>query len=180
MHIREELSAVTPEALARMASARAELLEQIKAGPAPGEGAVIRGALELVLEREDGSGLYVAQPNLITNAGFDLLCNVLGKNAQPSDLTHIAIGTGTTAAAAADTALETENARVSATYAHTAGTKVMTMTGTVAAGTGTGSITEAGSLNASANGTLFNRTVFSAVTKAAADSLQVTFTYTFS
>ena len=141
---------------------------------------IVRGMVQMVLRRGDGSGLYVAHENLITTKGFDLVCDVLGKNAQPDDLSHIGIGTGTTAAAAAQTALVTQNAREIAVYAHVAGTKVFTMVVTFAPGTGTGAVTEAGCFNAASSGTMFNRVLFAAVNKATADSLTVTFTFTFS
>ena len=145
-----------------------------------GEQVYLRGMLQMVLRRKDGSGVYMAQENLITNAGFDLLCDVVGKNAQPGDLTHIGIGTGGAAAAAAQTSLTTQNARGTAAYAHVTGTKIFTMSATFAAGTGTGSVVEAGCFNAANAGTMFNRVVFTAIAKGAADSLAVTFTFTFS
>ena len=144
------------------------------------EKVLLRGMVQMVLRRGDGSGLYVAHENLITTKGFDLVCDVLGKNAQPDDLSHIGIGTGTTAAAAAQTSLVTQNARQPAAYAHVAGTKVFTMAVTFAPGTGTGAVTEAGCFNAANAGTMFNRVVFAAVTKSGADSLTITFTFTFS
>ena len=144
------------------------------------DGARLRGMLQSVLRRGDGTVLYAAEENLITNAGFDLLCNVLGLNSQPSDLTHIAIGTGSTAAAAAQTALVTQVARESATYAHTTGSKSFTMEATFSAGTGTGAITESGLFNASSGGTMFNRVTFAAINKGGNDSLEQTFTITFS
>ena len=91
--------------------------------PKEDEKVLLRGMVQMVLRRGDGSGLYVAHENLITTKGFDLVCDVLGKNAQPDDLSHIGIGTGTTAAAAAQTALVTQNAREIAAYAHVAGNK---------------------------------------------------------
>ena len=140
----------------------------------------IRGEVELVLEREDGTKVTVKQPNLITNAGFDLLCDVLGNNSQPSDLTHIGIGSDSTAPAASNTRLGVQSVRRAATYAHTNGTKVMTLSMTVPAGTATGTIREAGCFNASTGGVMFNRTVFSDIVKGAQDSLTVTFSFTFS
>ena len=144
------------------------------------DGVSLRGMLQSVLRREDGSVLYAAEENLITNGGFDLLCNVLGQNAQPADLSHIAIGTDNTAAAVSQTALQNESAREAATYAHTTGTKTFSMAATFAAGTGTGAIVEAGLFNASSGGTMFNRVVFAAINKGANDSLEQTFTITFS
>lgn len=138
------------------------------------------GVSQQVLWREDGTVLYQSDHNLITDAGFDLLCDVLGNNTQPSDLTHIGIGSGTTAAAVGDTTLGSQLARVAGVYAHTTGTKVFTLTSTFPAGTGTGTVTEAGCFNAANAGTLFNRVVFGAVTKGGADSFQQTFTFTFS
>lgn len=149
----------------------------------PGEGIGIMGVCESTLIRPDGSGVHHVQRNLITNAGFDLVCDVLGKNAQPSDLTHIGIGTGTTAAAAGDTTLDTQTARIEATYAHTSGTKVFTLEAVFAAGTGTGNIAEVGAFNAASSGTMFNRIVFAAgdrVNKTGDDSLRETLTFTLS
>ena len=139
----------------------------------------VKGFFQAVLTRPDGSVLYHAQPNLIVSSGWDLLCNVLGLNAQPSDLTHIAVGTGTTAAAAADTALETELARLTATYAHTAGTMACTFSRNFGAGQATGALTEAGLFNAASAGTMFNRVVYDVINKQAGDTLAMTFTITF-
>jgi hypothetical protein len=61
----------------------------------------------------------------------------------------IALGTGTTAAAATQSALVTEIDRNAATYAHTAGTKTFTFTADFLAGDSTGALTEAGVFNAS-------------------------------
>ena len=95
-------------------------------------------------------------------------------------ISHIAVGTGTTAPAAAQTALVTESARVAATYAHTAGTKVFTMVATFPAGTATAALTEAGIFNAASAGTMLDRVTFAVINKGAADTLTVTFTFTLS
>lgn len=84
-----------------------------------------------------------------------------------------AIGTGTNAAAAGDTALQTEVARVQGTLSQPTSTTDRLVT-TFGAGVGTGSITETGRLNAAAAGNLFARQVFAVITKAAGDSLQTT------
>ncbi|WP_051258860.1 hypothetical protein [Chitinibacter tainanensis] len=113
--------------------------------------------------------------------GFDLIADALGKaSGRPSVLSHIAVGTGTTAVAANQTALVTELVRVAATYAHTAGTKVFTITASLPAGTGTGAITEAGVFNASSAGIMLDRVTFPVVNKGADDTLDVTFTFTMS
>jgi hypothetical protein len=92
----------------------------------------------------------------------------------------IAVGTGTTAFAAAQTALVTELNRQSATYAHTNLTKVFSFSASYAAGVATGAITEAGVFNASSAGTMLDRVVFSVINKGADDSLTQTFTFTMS
>jgi hypothetical protein len=113
--------------------------------------------------------------NLITTAGRNELVNRWDDGtAQP---THMAIGTGTNAAAAGDTTLQTELDR-NALTSRVAATNVLTMVGDWAAGDGTGAITEAGVLSASSSGTLFSRAVFSVVNKAAGDTLSITWTYT--
>jgi hypothetical protein len=113
--------------------------------------------------------------NLITTAGRnELVARWDDGTAQP---THMAIGTGATAAAAGDTTLQTELDR-NALTSRVAATNVITMVGDWAAGDGTGAITEAGVLSASSNGTLFSRAVFSVINKAAGDTLQITWTYT--
>ena len=141
----------------------------------------LHGRFELELIDEHGiTKDYRNLSNLITNAGFDLAADLLAKSSQPKELTHLAIGTGSGAAAAANTSLGAETARIAATYAHTTGAKTFTLKGTIAAGTGTGSIREVGAFNASSGGTCFSRRVFAAVTKGANDSLSITYTLTLS
>ena len=94
-------------------------------------------------------------------------------------MSHMAVGTGSTAAAAADTTLGTEldrNALTSTTVTDNAIAYVCSW----AAGDGTGSLTEAGLFNASSAGTMLCRTVFGTVTKSADDSMTITWTITVS
>ena len=119
--------------------------------------------------------------NLLTNNGFDFIADAMFKASQPGAMTHVAIGSGATAAAANQTALITELARAAAVYAHVAGTKAVTLVVTFAAGTGTGTVREVGVLNAASNGVMLSRaTLAVARAKAATDSLQVTYTFTLS
>jgi hypothetical protein len=115
--------------------------------------------------------------NLITSAGRNAIVSRLASSPGSAVPTHMAIGTGTTAAAAGDTTLETELDR-NALTSNTASTNVLTMVGDWAAGDGTGAITEAGVLSASSGGTLFARAVFSVINKAAGDTLEITWTFT--
>jgi hypothetical protein len=141
----------------------------------------MKGTMTAVLQKEDGSVETYVKDNIIVNVGFDLISDAIGKSAsRPAVISHIAVGTGTTAEAATQTALVTELSRIAATYAHTAGTKVFTMTTTFGAGVGTGAITEAGVFNAASAGIMLDRVVFAVINKGAADTLQVTFTFTMS
>jgi hypothetical protein len=91
------------------------------------------------------------------------------------------LGTGTTAAAVGDTALQTaiSGSRVTLTSG-TAATNVVTYVASFPAGTGTGAVTEAGVFNAASAGTMLCRTVFSVVNKGAADAMSITWTITVS
>lgn len=143
----------------------------------------LKGSMTAVLFKEDGTSETYLRDNIIVNSGFDFIADAIGKSAsRPGVMNAIAIGTGTTAAAATQTALVTELVRAAATYAHTAGTKVFTFVVTFAAGVGTGAITEAGVFNSTTagSGTMLDRVVFDVINKGAADTLQVTFTFTMS
>jgi len=119
-------------------------------------------------------------PNLVTTAGKGhIAAKIAATTNSPVAMTHMAIGTGTTAAAVADTTLGTEGGRVTLT-ASVVSTNTVTYTATFPAGTGTGAVTEAGILNASSGGTLLCRTVFPVVNKAAGDSIAITWVVTVS
>ena len=116
--------------------------------------------------------------NLVVTAGKGYVASRM-KDASATAMSHMAIGSGTTAAAAGNTALGTELGRVSLTST-TVSSNVVTYVATFAAGTGTGAVTEAGILNASSSGTMLCRTVFSVVNKGSADSMTITWTVTVS
>ncbi len=141
----------------------------------------LHGAMTLFIYRANGDTETVYQDNLIVNVGFDFIADAIGKSAsRPSVMGYIALGTGTTAAAATQSALVTEIDRNAATYAHTAGTKTFTFTADFLAGDATGAITEAGVFNAATAGIMFDRVVFPVVNKGADDSLTAVFTFTMS
>lgn len=119
--------------------------------------------------------------NLMTNAGFALVAGRINGSGSPAAATYIAVGTGTTAANAADTALETESSTAGLSRAAgsvslvtttvTNDTAQVVVTYTV---TGTVAVTESGLLNAASTGTLLCRQVFSAINVVNGDSLQIT------
>jgi|TARA_B100000378_G_C18041624_1_gene410737 hypothetical protein len=116
--------------------------------------------------------------NLVVTAGKGYVASRM-KDTSATAMSHMAIGSGSTAAAANDTALGNELGRVALTST-TVSSAVVTYVASFPAGTGTGAVTEAGILNASSSGTLLCRTVFSVVNKGASDSMTVTWTVTVS
>ena len=116
--------------------------------------------------------------NLVVSDGLDFIASRM-KDATATAMSHMAIGTGSTAAAAGNTALGSEAGRVALTST-TVTDNAVAYVASFPAGTGTGAITEAGLLNASSSGTLLCRTVFSVINKASGDTLGITWTVTVS
>jgi hypothetical protein len=119
--------------------------------------------------------------NLVVTAGKTFIAASMLKTTtnSPVAMSHMAVGSGTTAAAIGDTALGTQLARVALATATSSGA-VVTYTASFPAGTGTGAITEAGILNNSTGGTLLCRSVFSVVNKGSDDAMSITWTVTVS
>lgn len=150
------------------------------------DGIKVRGDLNIVLRGPDGKIKDERNvQNLVVTDGLNLICSRL-KDATDSAPSHMGIGTGTTAAAAGDSALGTEASGGS--YARqSVGTPTLNTTNksiqfqsTFGAGVGTGAITESAIFNASTSGDMLARVVFSAVNKGSSDSLQITHTITLS
>jgi hypothetical protein len=122
--------------------------------------------------------------NLVTNAGMAGVASRVNGNGAEAAFTYIAIGTGATAAAAADTTLVTEittngGQRANATASRTT-TDVTNDTATLVntfTFTGSFAVTESGVLNAASAGTLLARQVFSAINVVSGDSLQITWNF---
>jgi len=117
-------------------------------------------------------------PNLVVTAGKGYVASRM-KDTTQAAMSHMAIGTGATAAAVANTALVSEVDRNSLTSTTVSGSTI-TYTATFGAGEGTGAITEAGLLNASSSGTMLCRTVYAVVNKGSQDSMTVTWSVTVS
>ena len=108
--------------------------------------------VEIVLRGPDGKVKQQEKcHNLITTVGRNAIVERLDSSPGTSQPTHMAIGTGATAAAAGDTTLQTELDR-NALTSNTSSTNVLTMVGDWAAGDGTGAITEAGVLQCRLDG----------------------------
>lgn len=112
--------------------------------------------------------------NLVVTDGKEYVASRI-KDASSTVMSHMAVGTGSTAAGSSDSALGAETGRVALTSTSVAGSAV-TYAATFPAGTGSGALAEAAILNASSGGTMLCRTVFSVVNKQAADAMTIQWT----
>jgi len=138
------------------------------------DGLKLTGKLKIALNGETVQEVN----NLVVTDGKEYVASRM-KDATATAMSHMAIGSGSTAAAAGNSALGNQLGRVALTSTGLSGA-VVTYTATFPAGTGTGAVTEAGILNAASSGTLLCRTVFSVVNKGASDSMTITWTVTVS
>ena len=133
----------------------------------------LTGALTIAVNDE----IVQETENLVVTAGKNWVADRM--NDVNTVMTHMAVGTGTTAAAAGNTTLVTENDR-NALTSTTVTANAVAYVATWAAGDGTAALTEAGLFDAASAGDMLARTVFSVVNKGAADSMTITWTITVS
>ena len=148
------------------------------------EQVVIKGSVTHRLFDKDGNLTFEREDkNIVVTVGKNYLAAWLAAASQAGPfMSYVGLGTGTTAAAVGDTALQTEFA--GGGYARVQGTlsssgNVWQNVAVFGAGNGTGAVTEAGLFSALTSGTMMAHQVFAAYNKAAADSLQITWTLTF-
>ena len=141
----------------------------------------LSGQLNIVLT--DKAGIVKEQrevKNLVVDAGLAYIISRM-LNTSKSVMSHMALGSGTTAAAASQTDLGTtlgsREALTSSTITGSNSEKVVYVA-TFDAGDATGAVAEAGVFNAATSGDMLCRTVFSVVNKQADDTLSVTWTIT--
>ena len=139
------------------------------------------GTLELKLLDAEGNVKEQYEHNLVVNAGLAYIISRMYGTAQ-TVMSHMAVGTGSLAAAAADTALGSQIARVALDSSTIVTTTVtndsVQYVATFAAGTGTGAITEAGIFNDASVGNMLCRTVFAVINKGTLDTLVITWKVT--
>ena len=115
--------------------------------------------------------------NLVVDDGEEHIADQLDSSPGTA-MSHMAIGTGSTAAAFGDAALGTEVDR-NALTSRTSSANVVTYVGTWAAGDGTNAaLREAGIFNNSSGGVMLARAVYANIDKQAADTLTITWTVT--
>ena len=141
------------------------------------DGLKLRGDVALVLRDKNGNVKEERKiHNLIVNTGLNFICDRM-KNDETA-MSHMALGSGSTAAAAGDTTLGSQLGSREALDSDTVSSNTITYTSSFEAGDATGAVTEAGIFNATSGGTMLCRTVFAVVNKSADDSLSVTWQIT--
>tara|TARA_B100000768_G_scaffold48366_1_gene47164 strand:+ start:3296 stop:3754 length:459 start_codon:yes stop_codon:yes gene_type:complete len=141
----------------------------------------LSGQLNIVLKDKAGNIKEErVEKNLVVNAGLAYIASRMTGTSK-AVMSHMALGSGTTAAAASQTDLVTllgsREALDSATITGSNNEKVAYVSA-FEAGDATGAVTEAGIFNAASSGDMLCRTVFSVVNKAADDTMSVTWTIT--
>lgn len=146
-----------------------QLLEDLKAV----------GALKIVLQDESGQVKETREiPNLVVTVGKTFIASrMVGTSS--AIMSHMAVGSSSTAPAAGDTGLGSELGRVALTSGTSSGA-VATYVATFGTGVGTGAIVEAGIFNDASTGTLLCHTTFAVVNKGANDTMTITWTVTIS
>jgi hypothetical protein len=137
---------------------------------------ILTGKLSISLNGE----LVRETKNLVVTAGKTWIAARMKDTS--TVMTHMGIGTGTTAAVIADTDLETvKGARLALSVSGgTPVANVITYAATFPAGAHTDAITEAGIFTAVTSGTMLARTVFAVVNKGASDSMTISWDITIS
>jgi len=144
------------------------------------EGIKLRGDVALVLRDKDGNiKEQREQKNLVVSSGLNYIVSRM-KDATATAMTHMALGSDSTAAAAGDTDLGSILGSREALDSTTVNSNAVTYVASFEAGEGTGSVVEAGIFNAASGGTMLCRVVFGTITKEADDTLQITWTITLS
>lgn len=143
----------------------------------------VKGRLNIVLRDKDGNIKDERDvDNLVVNAGLAyIISRMVGTS--KAVMSHMALGSNGTAAAAGQTdllaLLGAREALDSSTISGTNSEKVVYVA-SFEPGDATGAIQEAGIFNAASAGDMLCRTVFSVVNKGADDAMTVTWTITLS
>jgi hypothetical protein len=162
-----------------------EIADRLKAVDCKNFGDKIRatGRVHICLKGPDGR-IKDEQTvkNLVVTTGRQHIADQMADKGAAA-MSHMAIGMGTTAADAADTALESEldrNALTSKTQGAGTDANKVTYVADWAAGDGTGAITEAAIFNSASAGDMLCRSVFAVKNKGTGDTLTLTWILTFS
>lgn len=140
----------------------------------------LKGRVGIVLKDKDGNVKETRDiDNLVVDAGLDYIASRM-EGTSSDVMSHMALGSGTTAAAAGDTDLESILGSREALDSTTVTDNQIVYVCAFEAGDATGAVTEAGIFNASSGGSMLCRTVFAVLNIASDDSISVTWTITIS
>ena len=138
----------------------------------------LTGQLNIVLRDKNGNVKEErTEQNLVVTTGLGYIASRM-KDASATAMTHMALGSGTTNALAAQTDLVTLLGSREALDSTTVTANAVAYVSSFEAGDATGAVTEAGIFNASTGGTMLCRVKFDVVNKAADDTMTVTWTIT--
>ena len=138
----------------------------------------LRGDVAIVLKDKNGNVKESRDiNNLVVSAGLTFICSRMA-GVSADVMSHMALGSGTTAVAAGDTDLESILGSREALDSSTASANTIAYVSSFEAGEGTGAVTEAGIFNAATSGTMLCHVVFPVVNKQADDTMSVTWTIT--
>lgn len=141
--------------------------------PSPDGAVTLKGRWTLVHSSGDKVLKTVEGDNVICTNGKEFLASFLNSAAAAASTftcKYVAVGTDSTAEAAANTALGTELTRTTGTVSYVSG-GIYQVTATFASGVGTGAIVEYGLLSSSTGGTLLSRDTEAVINKGANDTL---------
>ena len=137
----------------------------------------ITGALQISLNNE----IVHQCDNLVVTAGKNWVAGRFKDGSIPDEMSHMAIGSADTAAAAGNTALATElNRIVLTTDGGTVSTNTVQYDATWSDSSPAYAIKEAGIFNAASGGTMLARTVFAIINKGTDDTVSISWTITVS
>ena len=141
------------------------------------------GQVNLVIKGKDGNVKEEREiKNLVVNTGLAFIISRMAGTTK-AVMSHMALGSSTTAAAAAQTdlisMLGAREAIDSTTISGTNNEKIVYVS-SFEAGDATGAVTEAGIFNAATAGDMLCRTVFPVINKQADDTMAITWSLTLS
>ena len=141
-------------------------------------GIKLAGQLNIVVRDKNGNIKEERiEKNLIVTVGLTFICSRMTA-ASAGVMSHMALGSGTTAVAAGQTDLVSILGSREVLDSTTPSTNTVIYVSSFEAGDATGAVTEAGIFNASSSGTMLCRTVFPVVNKQSDDTMSVTWTIT--
>jgi hypothetical protein len=139
------------------------------------EGLKLKGDVAVVLRDKNGNVKDDRKiNNLIVDAGLNFICDRM-KNDETA-MSHMGLGSGTTAPVAGNTTLESQLGSREVLDSSTVTGNQIVYVASFEAGEATGAVSEAAIFNAASGGTMLCRVSFAVVNKSADDVLSISWT----